>query len=331
MLTKFPFGISSFGIPMIGSGIPLTSGTYYFVHPTKGSDGNDGFSVDTPMKTPAAAYAKMTTGAHDVMILMAGDVDNPFEVDAMLDVAKNNIHIVGVGNGGATDPEPRIIFSTTGLAVASAVAVVKNSGFGNTFTNVRINSWGVYGTNANVTGLWDAGENAVYTQCQFNKYTDLGLTAVSDVEARGDSTTWRNCKFGSDTMLQTAARPTLLIKGTGANARMKNNYFEDCYFVTSCTQVLKHFIQVNDTNSLAFSNVWKNCVFVCAIVNSLSAVAIDNVVQSASGLNEGNLLFINPSFNATLFCDTGQNTDGVQVVGPQSAADVGEPQTPATS
>jgi hypothetical protein len=286
-------------------------GDVYFVDDANGGDGNSCKTKDRACKTLSKAYSLATTDNNDVILING---DDPVEEDAMITWAKNKIHVFGLGVFGATDQEPRIIFSATGLAVASAPAVIKVTGWGNTFTNIRINSWGVFGTNANVTALWDAGEGTVYTNCQFNKFTDLGLTTVSDVEARGDSTTWRNCRFGFDTLKQTVARPTLWIKGTGANARMKNNVFENCYFVCQSSQANKVFIKVYDANSLAFTNVWKNCTFLAAVITSASAVTLTNAVASNGSLAEGILLFVNPASNCTNFC--AGTTARVKVIGP---------------
>ena len=49
-LTNFPNGISSFGVPVLGGilGIPFT-GTYWFVDPVNGLDGNAGTSPQTAL------------------------------------------------------------------------------------------------------------------------------------------------------------------------------------------------------------------------------------------------------------------------------------------
>ena len=62
-LTNFPNGVSSFGVPMIGGigGIPLT-GTWYFVNPAAGSDGNEGTSPESPFATIYQAYNKCVAG-----------------------------------------------------------------------------------------------------------------------------------------------------------------------------------------------------------------------------------------------------------------------------
>ena len=270
----------------------------------------------------ATAYAATVTNRND-LILLGGD--DPHELDTMLTINKNKCHFVGMGVHGATDMEPRIIFSTTGISSDSA-AVTKVTGWGNTFTNLRINNWGTHANS--VTSLWDAGEGTVYTNCQFNKFTDLNVAGVSDVEARGDSTTWRKCKFGSDTLEKTADRAVLLIKGTGGSARMKNNIFEDCIFTTLTDTNTITLIDVYDNNSLAFTNIWKNCIFTSVVITSLSTVQLTNAVESSSGLVEGELLFINPASNAASFC--AGTTDRVKVLG-ASMMPTGDATAPTTT
>lgn len=315
--------LSVMGVPVFGGGGSIFGDTY-FVNFDTGNDNNEGKARDNAKKTLGGAHDAATTGKND-RIIVSGT--SPPEEDAMLTWSKNKIHVEGEGTFGATDQEPRIIFSATGLAVASAPALLKVTGWGNTFTNLRFNSWGVFGTNANVTALWDAGEGTVFTNCQFNKFTDLGVTAVSNVEARGDSTTWRNCKFGFDTLEVTVARPNLWIKGTGGSARMKNNYFENCYFVVNSSDSDGNHVLVASTNSLAFSNVMVRPIFLCAVVNSMGTAVLDNAIDSVSGLVEGNLLVVDPSTNCTSVCDT--VTDQIQVVGPLTHVDAGKPQTPS--
>ena len=70
-LTNFPNGITSFGVPVIGgfNGIPLT-GTWWFVDPDTGSDGNTGQSPEEAFQTIYAAYASAASGNNDVIVLI---------------------------------------------------------------------------------------------------------------------------------------------------------------------------------------------------------------------------------------------------------------------
>jgi len=50
-LTNFPNGISSFGVPVLGGGNIVTTGTFYFVDGDVGSNSNSGLDADNPLDT----------------------------------------------------------------------------------------------------------------------------------------------------------------------------------------------------------------------------------------------------------------------------------------
>lgn len=258
--------------------------------------------------TLLSAYNATTTNNNDVILL---DSHSKHDVATMLTVAKNKVHFIGMGNPGLIDPQPEIKLSTLAAEVA---ATIKVTGFHCSFRNLYISNSGT-GT-ASVTALWDAGEGTYYENCQFAKMSDLNVANVSHVEGRGDSSHFKHCKFGVDWSTITAARFGLHIKGTGGSARMKHNIFEDCYFVVASSSGDYEHIHVNSTASLAFSNIWKDCVFHNALIDTPSAAIIDDSVNSVSGLIEGNLLFVNPACNSTNFCTT---ADQLTVVGTISA------------
>lgn len=70
--TNFPFGLTSYGIPLIGSSqqIPVTNGQYWFVDGTNGNDGATGHSMATALKTIGAANARVA--ANDVVLVFPG-------------------------------------------------------------------------------------------------------------------------------------------------------------------------------------------------------------------------------------------------------------------
>ena len=273
-------------------------GDYWYVDYANGNDSNTGNSVSAAFKTLGAAHSAATSNKGDV-IFVNGSTGSHIQEASMLTWSKNRISVIGIGPAGAVDPQPEIQLSAAGNAADNA-ATMKVTGYGNSFTNLYISN---AGTHANsVTALWDAGENNVYTNCQFAKFSDLGETGVSNVEARGDTTTWRNCKFGVDWVTVEVARANLLIKGTGGGARMKHNIFEDCYFVVTSDDANYDHIRVYDTNSIAFNNIWKNPIFMSSVITSLSAVQLTVDVDVAAGLAEGSLFFVNPATTAASFC-----------------------------
>lgn len=90
-ITNYPNGVSSFGIPLIGSGnIPVTSGAYYFVDGSNGSDAFNGTATDTAFKTIAFAVSKAV--ANDVILVLPGTYSE------VVTASVAGVRIIGLGS-----------------------------------------------------------------------------------------------------------------------------------------------------------------------------------------------------------------------------------------
>ena len=139
-LTNFPNGVSSFGVPIIGGigGIPLT-GTWYFVDPLNGSDGNDGLAPSSALQTLYQAHNYMTAGKNDVAYLignggttatarlslaLAQSID-PTVTAGTLVWSKNACHLIGEAAPTMVAQRARIappgpVFEPTAPAIVSS-------------------------------------------------------------------------------------------------------------------------------------------------------------------------------------------------------------------
>lgn len=124
-LTNFPNGVTSFGVPIIGSTnqIPATTGNYWFVSSTTGSNGNDGKTPTTPFAT--VAYAISKSAASDVIVMMPGHAETIATAGGWTPIA--GTAIVGLGWGGY---KPVIKLSATASSILVSAANV-------TFQNMR--------------------------------------------------------------------------------------------------------------------------------------------------------------------------------------------------
>lgn len=125
-ITNYPNGVSSFGIPLIGSGpsIPASTGQYLFVSSITGSDGNIGSSV-APFATIAGAVNAVNTSKNDVVVLMPGHVEAVNKA-AYLTIAKNGVYIIGLGQGAL---RPTLTWGTSTAAqiiVSGAQVTIDN-------------------------------------------------------------------------------------------------------------------------------------------------------------------------------------------------------------
>lgn len=128
-ITNYPNGLSSFGIPLIGSGPVFTTGTVFFVGSTAtgASDGNDGLAPNKALATIDAAVGKCTASVGDTIVVMPGHVETIATAGALaLDVA--GISIVGLGN---KRNRPIIDFTATAgtMTISAANISVQNVNF----------------------------------------------------------------------------------------------------------------------------------------------------------------------------------------------------------
>lgn len=97
-ITNFPGGVSSFGLPLLGSGPILTTGKVFFVSSGSGNAGYSGLSPDDPLATVEQALAKCTANKGDVIIAMPGHAEAVASAAAIdLDIA--GVSLIGLGSG----------------------------------------------------------------------------------------------------------------------------------------------------------------------------------------------------------------------------------------
>lgn len=295
-LTNYPNGISSFGVPVIGSGgiLPPTSGTYFFVDYTLGSDGNKGTDVSRPLKTVDAAYDLTTSGNDDVIVLMGSATH---VLSEMLDVSKSRVHFVGMDgtNGRLYGQNAKV--SLTATTGATNVFTMKNTGVRNSFTNIK------WMNSSTVTeGLYcvgEGGEYALYQNCEFYKDTDLNETTAAELVLNGDSAQFFNCTFGSlaNLLVGDIIRPcvelTKEIVGSGKVTR--DTTMVNCSFWRQLAGTAGVFIRAAASGDVERLLLLESPTFVAANLGSTPAVCI-----SSATLTDGWIAVNNPAgFNVT--------------------------------
>lgn len=129
-LTSFPNGVSSFGMPIIGSGGHMTTGNVFFVSSTatNASDGNLGSSPDKPLATLDGAYTRTTANNGDLVFLMPNHAETVTGVGGITaDVA--GVSVIGLGRGAQ---RPRFLMdgaATVTYVVSAADHAISNAVF----------------------------------------------------------------------------------------------------------------------------------------------------------------------------------------------------------
>ena len=322
----YQYGGAPVGLPVTigGNGV----GTYYFVDPTNGSDGNTGKTIKKAFASLDKAYDAVTSNNNDVIVLGTNATHTingtSFSGTDSLTVSKSRVNIL------AADLPGRIIQQGAKVTVSSSSTeafVIKNTGTRNSFKGLKViqNS-----TNAAaLTAFQDGGEGTLLDHCSFTfgVADNLDQTDAYEILTGADSATYQYCTFGSDTLVTSAARTVMALDQVTTSQEFKSNLIKECYFQINSSTANANFVRVLATDGVKFTNIFDRCIMTNALVASSASIALDDAVDSIAGLVEGTLLFYMCAADSTEFC-TGVSTH-VKTFAPVTSPAGGEAGTPS--
>lgn len=318
-LTNFPNGITSFGVPVLGTigGLPLT-GTYFFVDPAAGSDAYDGLSPETPFQTIYAAYAAATAGNNDVIVLIGnGSTSGTARMSTALAQsvtssattgtitwAKNATHLIGVT--APTGVANRARFAPpTGTYTA---ATFGNSGnmfnvtaSGCIFANFSVFGGFSTGNASQVVWIENGGRN-YYSDVQFGGFGDTASAQGANARALkvmgAGENTFVNCTVGLDTVTRTVANANLEF----ASATPRNKFI-NCDFPIMTSSATTVAIIGSAAGAIDRWNKFQQCMFYNAVDSTSTTISAVANLNAAAG---GSLVFNNcTAVGATKWGDAG--------------------------
>ena len=223
--TNFPNGVSSFGIPQLGDGIPTTYGDYIFVDPnSSGSD--NGSTMKNAFRTVGQAVTTPASNSNSVILMNANSAHSTVAgTNDQLSLTKSRLHFVGLG-GGSRYLGQRTRW-TMGVTTGSAIAIVKNTGVGNTFTNIKFDSSDTLSTSK--YAFADGGEFTQMTNCEIVHSGQLGVDSAAPLLCNGDTAYYLHCAIGSFVHIwPVAAQNWLFTRETISGKVARDVIFEDC-------------------------------------------------------------------------------------------------------
>lgn len=263
-----------------------TFGNVYWVDPTNGSDSYDGKTKDTPFATISKAYATVTSGNHDVIFLSANAAHAQ---TAMLDITKSRVHFVGLGlRDGSIGLGARARVTMGVTTAATDIAVMKNTGTGNTFHGIKFDSANT--VDESLYAVAEGGEYTIYEGCEFYKSTDLDETAAAEVLNNGDSCQWVNCTFGStvNIVADNKIRPNMLLTRETITGKVcRDNVIQNCLFLVKAAGTEPVRIYGANATDVERMLLVKNCTF---LSNSLGAATPAHAVGFGAAQTQGTVL-----------------------------------------
>lgn len=264
-VTAFPNGVSSFGIPQLGDGIPSTYGEYIFVDPDSvGAD--NGRNMKDAFRTVGQAVTKAVTNTHAVILMNGNSAHSTVAgTNDELVLTKGRIHFVGLG-GGSRYLGQRTRW-TMGLTAGTAIAIVKNTGVGNTFTNIKFDSADTLTTSK--YAFADGGEYTQMTNCEIVHSGQLGVSSAAPLLCNGDTSYYLRCAIGSLVHIVTVAGQNVLFTRETITGKVARDViFEDCLSLSKTTN--SSFVHHRGVGATAIERMlfYKNCGFINALLGS---------------------------------------------------------------
>jgi len=286
--TNFPNGVTSFGSLVTGGGIPSTfgntqnkgAGKVFFVNPTTGSDGNSGLSMNKPFATIAKAYSLVTSDNHDVIVLSATSAHAQTDE---ITVAKNRVHFHGLDAVGRYLGQRTRV--TMGVTTGTAIAIVQNTGVGNTFQNIKFDSSDTLATS--LYTFADGGEYTYIGNCEIHKSTDLDQTTSGVLLCNGDSSLYQNCSMGSlqNGHAVSVNRPVVKFDRETITGKVARDVrMDNCQFLLNTSTTAASHLHGTGATDIERSLILKDCLFINAILGSADPA---QAIKFDSALTQG--------------------------------------------
>lgn len=186
-LTNFPNGVSSFGVPLVGSGPILTTGNIFFVSSATGSDGNSGTSPNRPFATVDYAIGRCTANQGDHIIVMPNHAETSTNTAGFWAFDIAGITLIGLGT---YNQRPRLLLdagTAASITVSAADVTIRNIVIAAGTADV------VNAIDVTAVGCWLDEVEFVDNVADENFFIAVDAAGITDNEVDGLKLT--NCRF----------------------------------------------------------------------------------------------------------------------------------------
>ena len=222
------------GLPVVGS--------IFYVDPSGGSDtANSGSEADNALKTVAAAYAKMTSGKNDTVVIAPTGGTGRTAETSLITWGKRFAHIIGASAPTAQDTRAGMNFAGASGTATASLTISEN---GCLFKNLTLTGTDDVNVPVTITGDYNSFLGVDF-KGMLNATTGDDTAARSLLLSGAQENYFGGCTFGHDTTMKSAANGTL--EFASASSR---NVFEDCKFVMAADATSPYHVLFSGTNSV---------------------------------------------------------------------------------
>jgi hypothetical protein len=263
-LTNYPNGVSSFGVPLIGSGPILTTGNVFFVNSThpRASNGNVGTDPSSPWATINYAATRCVANNGDHIIVGPGHVET-VSAAAGLRFAVAGISVIGIGRGNA---RPVINFAGAGADMDIDAASI--------FMENILFTGGIDALNSpidvNATDFW-------LNNCEYRDVTGQ-VTFLIRTDNNADRFKLTNFRYVGDSASGTDTAIVL----TGSDDVIIDGLFMDGNFATAGIQVVSAAITDLEIRNVMFRNRNAADIFLVDTITGSTGMIGPNIYMRAN-------------------------------------------------
>jgi hypothetical protein len=252
-------------------GLPVV-GNIFYVDPSGGSDtANPGTAANNALKTVAAAYAKMTSGNHDVVVIAPTGGAGRTAETASITWGKRFAHIVGAAAPTAQDARAGI-----GMAASTVFTLSEN---GCLLKNLTFTQTADVNEPITITGDYNA-----FLGVDFKG--SLNATTGDDTAMRalnldgGQENYFGGCTFGQDTIMRSAANATIEFENAASR-----NVFEGCRLIAAIDAATPVHVLFTGTSAIDRWVEFRDTTFYSFSANNATAMTacMDLSAQTATG------------------------------------------------
>ena len=283
--SPFPHGVSSYGMPVVGTGGLLTQGKNWFVNPSIGSDVNSGKDTLHPLATLTKALSLATANQNDTIYLLAGSNTAATTSDvqsATLTWNKDLVHLVGVCAPTAVSQRARIS-QVLATAISPMVDVTAN---GCMFRNVQIVQES--SSASSLINLRVTGTRNVFENCHIAGIVNVTQSAAGSCSLKidgGAENVFNHCVIGVDTIARDADATEILF-----DTAATRNLFEDCFITSYISAAGFASVTVADSTGIDRWQIFKNCLFT---TDSTNQATTQTQVCSIPAIVQGKIVLMN--------------------------------------
>ena len=246
-------------------------GKVLYVDANSGSDNNNGRRQSQAFDTVAAAYAVMTSGNHDVVIIAPSGGTGRTAETASITWAKRFAHLIG-----SAAPTAQDVRAGVGMAASTVFTISEN---GCLFKNLTFTQTADVNEPVTITGDYNS-----FLGVDFKG--SLNATTGDDTAMRclnldgGQENYFGGCTLGQDTIMRSAANATIEFENAASR-----NVFEDCKLIAAIDAATPVHVLFTGTSAIDRWVEFKDCTFYSFSSNDGTAMTacMNLSAQTATG------------------------------------------------